>query len=182
MGVVIGLAIVGSFVLEMVQKVEPDYQIAYTGSYALPFGMEEQIQELLEGIADDRNGDGQVSVQINSYAINEEDPTAYASQVSLVGDITIGSSEFFLVADPMAVQEQYGIFYLEDGSLAQDERQLTSCMSYAWSECEALSSLDLGMETELYLVRRGYVDEEMREEHAGSDVFWEAMTGGAEMK
>lgn len=171
------LLFVGSFVKEMVTKVEPDYQVAYSGTYSLPVGAEESMQALLEQCADDRNGDGQVVVQVNSYVINEEDPTAYASQVSLIGDISIGSSDFFLVLDPMEAQNNYGIFYEEDGTLPEEEQTSYTCESYAWSDCPALNSLDLGME--LYLVRRGYTQEEQIEEHAGAEAMWENMISGA---
>ena len=116
----------------------------------------------------------------HSFAINENDPTAYASQVALVGDISLGSSEFFIVADPMEAQEQFGIFIQEDGSLPEEGNPANSCMSVPWSSCDALKDIDLGMDMEFYLIRRGYLEEELIAEHAGSDVFWEALTAGAE--
>ncbi len=179
-GGVLVAALIASFVSEMISNVEPDYQIAYTGQYALPFGVDDEIQYRLEQIADDRNGDGKVSVMFHSFAINENDPTAYASQVALVGDISLGSSEFFIVADPMKAQEQFGIFIQEDGSLPEEGNPANSCMSVPWSSCDALKDIDLGMDMDFYLIRRGYLEEELIAEHAGSDVFWEALTAGAE--
>ena len=173
-------AVIISFVSEVVSKKEPDYQIAYVGQYALPFGVDDEILHRLEQIADDRNGDGRVTVLFNSFAINEMDPTAYASQVALVGDITLGSSEFFIVADPMEAQKQFGIFIQEDGTLPEDGTDVQSCMSIAWSDCDAMKDIDLGLDTEFYLIRRGYVSEEMIAEHDGSDVFWEALIAGVE--
>ena len=171
---VIVLAFVASFVWEMGSKVEPDYQLAYVGTYSLPLGSEESIEELLEAKLEDRNGDNKVSVQVNSFVINEQDPNAYAVQVSLVGDITLGSSSVFLVADPMEMQQTYGIFYQEDGTLPTEEQDIQSCENCSWELCSIGQELDLGMD--LYLIHRGFFDDEMKAENAGVEALWEVLT------
>lgn len=171
------VALVASFVVEMLQKVEPDFTVAYYGQYYLDFGKEEEMEQLLESLVTDRNGDGKVHVQISSYVINEEDPNAYAQQVALVGDMTVGNSDIFLVADPESAQEQYGLFYQADGTVPEDTERAETVLNYAWSDCPAVSSLDLGMD--LYLIRRIYANEEMLAEHAGYEELWEAITAGA---
>ena len=175
---VIGLALLGSFIWEMVAKVEPDYQIAYVGEYSLPFGAEEEMEAILTPLLYDRNGDGKVSIMINSYVMNENDPNAYAAQVALVGDISLGSSSVFLVTDPMDVQNTFGIFYQEDGSIPEDENDVCSCKHYAWSSCPTVNALDLGMD--LYLIQRGFVNEAQIEKNKGVEVLWEVITNGAE--
>ena len=175
---VIGLALLGSFIWEMVAKVEPDYQIAYVGEYSLPFGAEEDMEAILTPLLNDRNGDGKVSIMINSYVMNENDPNAYAAQVALVGDISLGSSSVFLVTDPMDVQNTFGIFYQEDGSIPEDENDVRSCKHYAWSSCPTVNALDLGMD--LYLIQRGFINEEQIEKNKGVEVLWEVITNGAE--
>ena len=175
---VIALAFLGSFVWEMVAKEDTDYQIAYVGEYSLPFDAEKQIESVLEPLLIDRTGDGKVSLLITSYVLNDNDPNAYAAQIALVGDISLGSSSVFLVTDPMRMQETFGIFYQEDGSVPKDETDVNSCMSYAWESCPTVNSLDFGMD--LYLIQRGYVNEEMLEEKKGVELLWEVMTNGAE--
>ena len=174
----IALAFVTSFVWELVNKDEVDYQIAYVGEYSLPHGSEEAIGELLETVLDDRNGDGKVTVLVNSYVINENDPNAYASQVAMVGDISLGNSSVFLVTDPMESQQMFGIFYKEDGTLPVDETDVDSCETYAWKDCPLVNHLDLEMD--LYLIHRGFVDEEMIAANVGVEALWETITAGAD--
>ena len=175
-GVVI-LGLIGSFIWELVSKEEPDYQVAYIGEYAPPFDSEDNLEAILEARLPDRDGDGKVSVQVNSYVINDSDPNAYASQVALAGDIYLGSSSVFIVEDPMEAQSMYGIFYQEDGSVPEDEADVQSCESYAWKDCPVVSSLDLGME--LYVIHRGFMNEELRAANEGVEALWEVITEGA---
>lgn len=172
------LLIVGSFVWEMVTKVEPDYQIAYVGLYSFPEGVQEDLLDLLEELADDRNGDGKISVNLQPYVINEEDSSAYMVQSAMVADLTVGISEIFLVEDPMAFQEEYAIFLQEDGKMPADENSVENCWSFAWEDCPAVNDLKLGLD--LYLICRGFEDPEMIEEHEGYMMLWEKLIEGAE--
>lgn len=172
------LALVASFVWEMVSKVEPDFQIAYVGEKSLAMGVAEQIEAQLAELAFDKNGDGQVVVQVNSYVIDPEDTLSYTTQVSLMGDISVGSSDFFLVEDPVDFQENYGILTMVDGSVYDDDMDPEQCVRYAAEDCQGLNQVDLG--TELYLCRRVFVKEDDLQAHASADILWEAMTGALE--
>lgn len=172
------LALVASFVWEMVSKVEPDFQISYVGEKSLDMGVAEQIEAQLTELAFDKNGDGQVVVQVNSYVIDPENTLSYTTQVSLMGDISVGNSDFFLVEDPVEFQENYGVLVMKDGSVYDDGMDPEQCVRYAAKDCQGLNQVDLGME--LYLCRRVFVKDEDVQAHASADILWDAMTEGLE--
>ena len=176
-GAVVLVFVIG-FIHDVLMKEEPDYQIALVGDFNLDEDTKQAVQLRLEELGEDVNGDGKVLVQVNSYYKNEEDPMAYAVQVSLMGDISVGVSDFFLVDDPVAFQRDYGVLTMSDGSLFDDGMNAEQCVRYAWQDCPALSDIDL--DGKFYLARREYTDEEKREEHACADGLWQAMTAGAE--
>ena len=178
---VIVLALVGSFVWEIVTNVQPDYQVAYIGQYSLPEGVQEDLLVLLEEMADDRNGDGEVFVTLMAYVINEEDSSALEMNTALYADLTVGTSEIFLVEDPMLMQEQFVVFLQENGEMPVDENSIENVWSYAWVDCPAVSErLNLGLD--LHLICRGYETPEMIEEHVGYMELWNRLTEGAEKK
>ena len=126
---------------------------------------------------EDRNGDGKVVLQVNEYVINETDPYAYATQVALIGDITLGTSSVFIVEDLMEAQHQYGIFYQEDGTVPEDDATEFDCAGYAWKNCPAIADVDLG--GDYFIAHRGWINEEHVEQNAGVELLWKTMTAGA---
>jgi len=174
---VIVLAFVGSFVYEIVSQVKPDHQIAHYSQYMLPAGAEEALEARLSELATDVNGDGKVVVDVISFVYAPDDPNSYAVQVSMMGDISVGSSEFFLVEDPVAFQKEYGVLAMEDGMGYEDGMDAEKTVRYALEDLPALQDLELGRP--LYLTKRYYVQEAHREEHTNMDLLWSAMTEGA---
>lgn len=170
------LLLLASFVWEMASKIEPDYQIAYVGKYALGDDVTEKLEARLTELGLDRNGDGRVVVQINSYVMNEEDPTAYATQISLAADISVGNSSFFLLEDPVSFQADYGILTMEDGSVFDDGMDPAGCVHQKLEDCAALSDLETGQT--VYLCQRAFGSDDNENDRACLDSLWRAVVTG----
>ena len=171
------LLLVGLLLKDIFCQTEPDYRISYVGSEILSDETAEEAEKLLKTMGEDRNGDGQILVQVDSYVIGEDDYTAYAMQMKLISELQIGDSEIFLLEDPAAFQQSYSLLLLADGTMPEDDVITTQCECFAWRDCPAVNQLDLGME--LYLARRGYVTEEEISSHADYIGLWQAITAGA---
>lgn len=170
------LLLLASFVWELVSKVEPDYQIAYVGGYALEDGAAEKLEARLTELGLDRNGDGRVVVQVNSFVMNEEDPMAYATQISLTADISVGTSTFFLLEDPVSFQADYGVLTMEDGSVFDDGMDPAGCIRRRLEDCAALA--DLEIDQTLYLCQRAFGKNDDENDRACLDSLWCAVVTG----
>ena len=103
--VVIGavlLAILGSMVWNTLQRVMPDYQIAYVGTAALPDDTAAAVENGIAALGEDLNGDGRVVVRLVQYTSSGEidAQAAMAAEVRLMADMTACESYFFLLEDP----------------------------------------------------------------------------------
>ena len=80
----------------------PDLQVAYIGKASLPADTAAAIQEAFTSLAADYNHDGEIIVQVNQYVNGNDNPDAdtayyqYASEITLIGDISDCESYFFL--------------------------------------------------------------------------------------
>lgn len=134
----------------------PDFQIAYVGETALP---EETINALENAFAAldrdlgldlDFNGDGKITVKIHQYAGSGQTPDSdaryyqTASDISLIGDISDCDSYFFLLEDPDSFQREHQLLANPDGSCPARADNTTADKVLLWSDCPALSSLELG--------------------------------------
>ena len=160
-------------------KTEPDYQIGYFSDLYLSDTLEAEIEERLSALGEDLNGDGKVVVQLNPYVIVPEDPLSYTVQISMVGDMSVGLSDYYLVADPVFFQEEYGILTMTDGSIFDVGMDPNLCVRYPVKDCAVFDGLEF--EEDLYLTRRQFVKEEDLEAHAGAAGLWDTMTAGAAM-
>lgn len=140
---------------------DPDFQIAYVGSYTLP---EETISSLEQGfasIAEDFNGDGEVIVQINQYSYIGQSADSslayyeYGNEIPLIGDISACDSFFFLTDDPDRLQQMVQIFSDLDGNRPDDEDYSTEGKVIAWVDCPILAEMELGE----YDVSNGFDEE-----------------------
>ena len=68
--VIIIAAIVAWIVHDMMSHVDPDLEIGYVGPQSLPTDTAEALQNALVPYCTDRNGDGQVVVQVNQYTVS----------------------------------------------------------------------------------------------------------------
>lgn len=128
----------------------PDFQIAYIGKTELPQDTVAALEQAFASIASDFNNDGQVIVQINQYidGIQSSDAETayyeYASEISLIGDISGCESYFFLMDDPDHFQQEFQLLASPDGSCPSETDYSIEDKVIAWSDCSVLSELELG--------------------------------------
>lgn len=97
------LAIAGSILWDAlgIGEIKPDYQVAYVSTNALPEDTAAELEAGFAALGEDLNGDGQVVVRLNQYAVFNGDAEAAATAgVALMGDIVECESYFFLLEDP----------------------------------------------------------------------------------
>lgn len=133
----------------------PDLQIAYVGKTPLPKDTVSALQQTFTALAGDYNHDGEVIVQINQY-FNDNQTTdvdtayyQYASEITLIGDISDCESYLFLLEDPQDFQRQYQLLALPDGSCPDKADYSVEDKVIAWSDCAVLANMDLGSYTEI---------------------------------
>lgn len=100
------LLLAGNHISELRSRENPDHEVAVvTGEYVSE-GAREELKRQLEGIWDDRDGDGEVRVNVNFYQYDAEtaqstDTASFmASAVQLAADFSIGISCVFLTDAP----------------------------------------------------------------------------------
>lgn len=184
-------------------RVRPDYVFAYVGSAALPDDCIAALENSLAALGQDVNGDGKVTVELRQYVSNanqegSEDTLmyGYASDVTLIADITTGDSYFFLMEDPAEFQRAYQALAGPDGLLPEDGDRSIDGRVFQWSDCPVLAGLDLGGFEEkylgqsltgdnqellsgLYFGRRGFYDEKQAAKQGANEALWEILTKGA---
>lgn len=128
----------------------PDIQIAYVGETPLPQDTAAALEAAFASIGGDFNGDGKVTIKVNQYAGNSQnaDPDAVyygtASEITLIGDISDCESYFFLMDDPERFQREQQLLACPDGSCPDKADHSTDDKVLLWSDCPALSGLELG--------------------------------------
>ena len=178
--------------------VEPDYQVAYVGRDMLPEDTAAALEQALAGLGQDCSGDGRTVVRLDQYVTGSEGSAdyAYASYARLMGDLESCGAYFFLLEDPEGFQRDYQVLRLLDGSLPDDPGRPDGPFALAWTDCPALTGLDLGTYTQtvlgeqvtgdsqqllsgLYLARRGFWTERTAPYLPACDQLWERLTEGA---
>lgn len=108
------------FIHDKLQQVDYDYQIAAITENSLSEEQISGLEKVFQSIADDRNKDGEVHVQIMNYTISEDDNANYqvkmANQTKLMADFESGESMIFMYTD--SVYETYkdeSVFDVKDG-------------------------------------------------------------------
>lgn len=129
---------------------KPDFQVAYIGKTPLPAETASALEKAFASLASDFNGDGEVIVRINQYvdsAQTSDMETAYyeyASEVTLIGDISGCDSYFFLMEDPDLFQQEFQLLATPDGSCPSSADYSTKDKVLLWADCPLLSEPDLG--------------------------------------
>lgn len=133
----------------------PDLQIAYIGKTELPSEALSELEDVFSRLADDFNGDGEVIIRINQYlsGFQSFDPDIlqyqYASEITLIGDISDCESYFFLMDDPAQFQRSFQLLAAVDGSCPDDEDYSVEDKVIMWSDCPLLAEADTGNNQEL---------------------------------
>lgn len=186
----------GSVMLGKAAVPEPDYCIGILArnADALQEETRQAWQAELVPYADDRNGDGQVLVEIACFAFSlDEGPGGdlYTEYANAAGMIRAGSALqegeccILLMDDPVGIQSYTGILCNLDGTLAPQEETDWTQMCLPLDECSVLGeilSADNLTEAEKALLESlcaGAVNpQEDQEELAPSwRSFWRAVTG-----
>ncbi len=166
-------------------KTRPDYILAYVGRGELPEQTREALIAAVQRLGIDVNGDGEIYVELHSYATAETsdgyddyEMSQYnmGVNVRLSGDISAGESVFFLMDDPDAFQRGFQILANPDGT-APEEGDL------GWEgraiPVEDLPALGLEDGSGLYLGRRFYVRDNRKTDRDADDALWQAILKGA---
>lgn len=200
--VVIGVVLVlaGASVLWEVLgigRVEPDYQLAYVGTHALPEDTMSALEAGIAALGSDRNGDGAAVVSIRQYPLYSPDAqTAMAAQVQLMADLAQSESCLFLLEDPERFQRDYQCLCRLDGSLPEEGDSSAQGTYLLWGQCPVLAGLELGgysyelmgetaagdsggLVSGLALARRGFWEEKAAPDPEGYEALWDALTEGA---
>lgn len=118
----------------------PDLQIAYVGKSELPPEMASSLEKEFTALISDYNNDGQIIVQINQY-INGLDNSSldsayygYASEITLIGDISNCDSYLFLMDDPGLFQQKFQLLANPDGSCPDDADYAIEDKVIPWSD------------------------------------------------
>lgn len=128
----------------------PDLQIAYIGKEQLPADTVSAIEQAFASLASDFNGDGKIIVKVNQYiyGIQSDDPETsyyeYASEISLIGDISNCESYFFLMDDPEQFQRNFQLLACPDGTCPTDTDYSPEDKVILWADCPLLSEMNLG--------------------------------------
>ncbi len=135
----------------------PDLQVAYIGKASLPADTAAAIQEAFTSLAADYNHDCEIIVQVNQYVNGNDNPDAdtayyqYASEITLIGDISDCESYFFLLEDPADFQRTYQLLASADGSCPDSSDYETEGKILQWSDCPVLADMELGTYTDTSL-------------------------------
>lgn len=92
-----------SMIYSIVTKVEADYTIAFLYSNYMEDELLDVLEDQLEAYADDRNGDGQVVIEIMNYGTTSNSGDSYdsyfeqAAYVKYVADFTSADSMIWLI-------------------------------------------------------------------------------------
>ena len=132
----------------------PDVQIAYVGKGVLPQDTVSALEQLFASLCGDYNEDGEIIVQINQYTGDSQstDPETvyyqYASEVTLMADVSESESYFFLLDDPETFQHEYQLLAAPDGSCPNQADYSAEDKVILWADCPLLSEAEMGTYTE----------------------------------
>jgi len=129
LGVVIIIIVVTSIILSVLNKPKPDYRVLLMTYEQYPNEMVDSVQDFLMTVADDRNGDGDVLVELNNYVlfIDEKNNGQYAfdmydaARTRYATDVYYGESMIYLYdsASFSALYEDQ-LFVYNDGSTTEE--------------------------------------------------------------
>ncbi len=160
--VIAAIILIVFFMVDVLSKVEPDYNIALLNHSALPNEALELLQAELTPYAQDLNGDGSVEVYINQYTIappTSEESTAQTSEQTqtastvdpntqmanvtrIMADLQLGTSMIFITDDVESFQQQYGMFAYNDGTTPNSEQINFDELGVKWQDSSVLSNIN----------------------------------------
>ena len=165
----------------------PDLQIAYVGKVPLPQDTVSALQQAFTALSGDYNHDGEIIVRINQYISDSKTTDVdlayyqYASEITLIGDISDCESYFFLLEDPQDFQRQYQLLALPDGSCPDESDYSVDDKIIPWSDCLLLSEMDLDTElfANLSLGRRCFFTDDVSDNLPECSALWDTLYSSA---
>lgn len=212
---VIAVVLVVWMVHDVVTRVRPDYRVGYVGSSNLPTDTVTALENTLTAYCDDRNGDGKVVVELVQYNLDFDSESENTDAYTQMADVTRLSADLssedgpyiFIMQDTDYAQqfaETTGDLQYLDGTMPDTENVDENDnvivdwtkMVYRWTDCPALTGLDLGTYTGLtmvddlqgenqdimkntYIGRRAYYTDKTALESETYDALWNILTAGA---
>lgn len=191
------LAAVGAVcAAQLFSRREPDLRVGCVLTQPLPDQTASALTQALEGFCADRDGDGQVRVELEQFTVDLREGAAPADMNGQMAGVTLmtgsiyesGGANLFLLQDPEGFQRRTGSLRYLDGTVPAAENAYDAEnwreMVYAWGDCPVLSGLDLGpdgraLTAELYIGRCAPSDRADPDYAAAIDALWEALTAGA---
>lgn len=141
------VALVGGVIYSLLSRTSPDYTIAIVGGSFYSDDMITKMEEQMAPYGEDRNGDGQVQVEVLTYAVGGSgDPQMQEiNGVRMLGDASEFTSVIYLTDDTGFewVENEDSFFAYTDGSTPPEGASDYENMRVAWEECKGLTSLDL---------------------------------------
>ena len=142
-------AVLGSLLYSILGKTKPDYTVAVMTSYSMPENGRTELKRVLEQYADDRNGDGQVYVDVTCYVFSTTMPSTtdamqqqQAAVARFAGDVISNESMIYIhneEAFEYMKSDFSGFFQYADGSpMPGDATDFENAM-LPWDEVSALS-------------------------------------------
>ena len=136
LGMVVCVSLFAGVLGTMLDRGEPDMQIAVVHADALPDGVLSALEDALSEQVGDINGDGAARVMVNDYPVvfdgsAKDTDIQTAGMARLVTDVAAGDSALFLVDDP-------------DGFLSVYGDKMDADAARLWSDCPILAVLNAG--------------------------------------
>lgn len=197
------LAVLAWLAADLLGRTLPDYQIALVSEHYIPETALTELSDALSAYGLDLNGDGTALVQVSGYQLSlggdetdgsssgsssaaAVDPyTQMAGFTTLSGDVSTRTSLIFFTDDPESFQASFELLAAADGSLPPEGAGVENAQLFAFSDCPALTSLDLSEETRAYLenffiARRGFAEGQTLAEYPEENqALYELLIAGA---
>ena len=173
----------------------------------LPLDTASALETALTAFCDDRNGDGQVVVELSQYNIDFDENSNNTDAYSQMAGVTRLSADLsgsegpyiFILQDPEGFTAYTGALQYLDGTMPNEDNPETDDwhqMVYHWKDCPVLSGLDLGeyhgltvmddqvgpnqdVLADLYIGHRAAFSDEVEEGFAKDQALWEVLSAGA---
>ena len=173
---------------------EPDLRVGYAATQELPPETAAALTEALEGFCTDRDGDGQVTVELEQFTVDLRQGAAPVDMNAQMAGVTLltgfiydaGGANLFFLQDPEGFQRRTGALRYLDGTVPAEENAYDAenwrQMVYAWTDCPVLAGLDLGSQElpeGLYIGRCAPGSRAEADYAAAIDDLWQALTAGA---
>ena len=135
-GAVVCVSLLTGALSVLLDRTEPDLQIAVVHAQPLPDGVRSALEDSLAALVGDRNGDGRALVQVNDYTVVFDGSAAdtdmqTAGSTLLVTDVDAGVSAVYVAEDPQGFLERYA-------------DQVDAGRAVLWKDCPSLAALDAG--------------------------------------